>query len=172
MGKKIPQVDAYIAKSQDFAKPILTHIRDVVHKACPDVEEAIKWGMPFFMYNGKMMCMMSGFKQHAAMGFYKASLMSDPELMANASSENSMGHVGRMESIKDMPSDKKLTAWIKEAMKLNEERAKMPKKKPTEKEKKSLVIPKYVTTAFSKHKKVNEVFNAFPYSHKKEYVQW
>jgi hypothetical protein len=44
MGNKDLRIDAYIAKSQDFAKPILEHFRELVHKACPDVEETIKWG--------------------------------------------------------------------------------------------------------------------------------
>ncbi|MBS1902934.1 MAG: YdeI/OmpD-associated family protein [Bacteroidetes bacterium] len=172
MGKKIKEVDAYITKSQEFAKPILTKIRDVVHKTCPDVEEAIKWGMPFFMYNGQMMCMMSAFKQHAAMGFYKAALMSDKTLIENAKSESAMGHVGRMESINDLPSDKKLAAWIKEAMKLNAERVKLPKAKPSPKEKKELVVPDYVTKALRTNKTAKAAFEAFPYSHKKEYVTW
>jgi hypothetical protein len=42
MGKRDPRVDAYIAKSADFAKPILTAIRDTVHAACPDVVEDMK----------------------------------------------------------------------------------------------------------------------------------
>ncbi len=29
------RIDEYISKSAEFAKPILTHLRAVVHKACP-----------------------------------------------------------------------------------------------------------------------------------------
>jgi uncharacterized protein YdeI (YjbR/CyaY-like superfamily) len=98
--------------------------------------------------------------------------MSDKTLIENAKSESAMGHVGRMESIKDLPSDKKLSAWIKEAMKLNEERVKVPKAKPSPKEKKELVIPDYVTKALRTNKSAKAAFDAFPYSHKKEYVMW
>lgn len=171
MGKRISQVDAYINKSQDFAKPILQRIRETVHKTCPDVEEQIKWGMPFFMYNGQMMCMMSSFKQHAAMGFYKASLMKDAALMENAKSESAMGHLGRLTNVKDLPPEKKLVGYIKEAMKLNEERAKLPKTKKLT-EQKELVIPEYVTKALRTNKKAKAAFEAFPSSHKKEYVTW
>jgi hypothetical protein len=61
MGKKDPRVDAYIAKCADFAKPIMTHLRELIHTACPDVEETWKWSFPCFMYRGAMMCNMAAF---------------------------------------------------------------------------------------------------------------
>ncbi len=68
------RVDAYMAKSQDFAEPILKHLRELVHKACPDVEETIKWSFAHFAYAGGTVCFMASFKQHAVFGFRKASL--------------------------------------------------------------------------------------------------
>lgn len=162
--------DAYIAKSADFAKPILKHIRELVHKTCPNVEEKMKWSMPFFDYNGEMLCHMAAFKQHAVMSFWKASLMKDPVLMANAQSEVSMGHLGKLTAMQDLPSDKKIAAWIKEAMALNDKGIKVAKPKSTEK--KELVVPDYFIKALSKNKKALQTFEAFAYSHKKEYVQW
>ncbi|GAB2826021.1 YdeI/OmpD-associated family protein [Ferruginibacter profundus] len=170
MAKKEKAVDAYIAKSADFAKPILNHIRELVHKTCPDAEEKMKWSMPFFDYKGEMLCHMAAFKQHAVMSFWKASLMKDPVLMANAQSEISMGHLGRLTSMKDLPSDKKIAAWIKEAMALNDKGIKVAKPKPAEK--KELVVPDYFIKAIAKNKKAKQVFDAFAYSHRKEYVQW
>jgi len=170
MAKKEKLVDAYIAKSADFAKPILNHIRELVHKTCPDVEEKMKWSMPFFDYKGEMLCHMAAFKQHAVMSFWKASLMKDPILMANASSEVSMGHLGKITSLKDLPADKKIIAWIKEAMLLNDKGIKVAKPKPAEK--KELVVPDYFTKALNKNKVAKKNFEAFAYSHKKEYLQW
>jgi uncharacterized protein YdeI (YjbR/CyaY-like superfamily) len=172
MATKEKKIDAYIARSADFAKPILNHIRELVHKACPDVEEKVKWGMPFFDYKGGPLCHMASFKQHAVMGFWKAALMKDPVLVENAKSESAMGHLGRITSLKDMPSDKKIAAWIKEAMALNDKGIKLPAKKPTEKEKKELIIPDYFTKALAKNKKAKQVFDNFAYSHKKEYLGW
>jgi len=171
MATKEKKIDAYIAKSADFAKPILNHIRELVHKTCPDVEEKMKWSMPFFDYKGEMLCHMAAFKQHAVMSFWKASLMKDPVLMENAKSEVSMGHLGRLTSLKDFPADKKIIAWIKEAMALNDEGIKLPAK-PKAATKKELVVPDYFMKAISKHKKALQTFEAFPYSHKKEYVEW
>lgn len=171
MSTKEKKIDAYIAKSAEFAKPILNHIRELVHKACPDVEEKMKWSMPFFDYKGEMLCHMASFKQHAVMSFWKASLMKDVSLMENARSEVSMGHLGRITSLKDMPPDKKITAWIKEAMVLNEKGIKLPARaKPADK--KELEIPDHFTKALAKNKKAKQVFDNFPYSHKKEYVMW
>lgn len=171
MATKDKKIDAYIAKSADFAKPILNHIRELVHKTCPDIEEKIKWGMPFFDYKGEMLCHMASFKQHAVMGFWKASLMKDKVLLENAKSETAMGHLGRISSLKDMPSDKKITNWIKEAMQLNDKGIRLPAKaKPAEK--KELDVPDYFLKALAKNKKAKQVFENFAYSHKKEYVMW
>jgi len=170
MAKKEKAIDTYIAKSADFAKPILTHIRELVHKACPDVEEKMKWSFPHFDYKGEMMCSMAAFKQHAAFGFWKASLMKDKVLVENAKSETAMGHLGRLTSVKDLPSDKKILAWVKEAMALNDKGIKVAKPKPAEK--KELVIPNYFTSALKKNKKALETFEGFPYSKKKDYVEW
>lgn len=164
-------IDAYIAKSADFAKPILEHLRELIHSTCPDVEEKIKWSMPFFDYKGEMMCHMASFKQHCAFGFWKGSIMKDPVLRATAASEAAMGHLGRITSLKDLPSDKKIIAWIKEAMALNDNGIKLPPK-AISKEKKEIKVPDYFMKALTKNKKAGATFEAFAYSHKKEYIQW
>src|SRR5690606_26989508 len=65
MAAKDPRIDVYIEQAADFAKPILTRLRKLVHKGCPDVVETIKWGMPAFDYKGPL-CGMAAFKQHCA----------------------------------------------------------------------------------------------------------
>ena len=171
MATKEKKVDAYIAKSADFAKPILNHIRELVHKACPDVEEKMKWSMPFFDYKGEMLCHIASFKQHAVMGFWKASLMKDAVLMENEKAETAMGHLGKITSLKDMPSDKKITGWIKEAMELNDKGIKLPAK-PKPAAGKEIAVPDYFTKALAKNKKAKQIFENFAYSHKKEYLMW
>ena len=171
MATKEKKIDAYIAKSADFAKPILLHIRQLVHKACPDVEEKIKWGMPFFDYKDEMLCHMASFKQHAVMGFWKAALMKDSILVENAKSETAMGHLGKITSLKDMPSDKKITGWIKEAMDLNDKGIKLPAK-PKPAAAAEIPVPDYFIKALAKNKKAKQVFDNYAYSHKKEYLTW
>ncbi len=170
MGTKIKAIDAYIMKSAGFAVPILNHIRELVHAACPDVEEKMKWSFPHFDYKGEMMCSMAAFKQHAVMSFWKASLMKDKSLVDTAKSEVAMGHLGRISSLKDLPADKKIISWIKEAMKLNDEGKKIAIKPKTEKQ--VLKVPDYFMKALKANKRALETFENFSYSNKKEYVNW
>ncbi len=163
MGKKDPRVDAYIAKSADFAKPILTHIRDVVHAAVPDVEEALKWSMPAFMYKG-ILCGMGAFKQHATFGFWKYSLV------VGERSEMAMGNFGKITKIADLPSKKTLAAYVKKAAALND--AGIVKRKQPRHAPKPLVIPPALTAALRTNKKAQAAFAAFPPSHKREYAEW
>lgn len=168
MGKKDKRLDAYIEKAQPFAKPILVHLRQLVHKGCPDVEETVKWGMPAFDYKGPL-CSMASFKEHAVFGFWKASLMKDAEKMKD-NQQNAMGHAGKIKSLADLPADKILLAWIKEAAKLNDEGIKLPPRKKTEK--KDVVVPDYFSKALGKNKKALKVFEDFSPSHKREYLEW
>ena len=170
MSQKDAQVDLYISKSAEFAKPILIHLRKFVHKACPDVEEKMKWSFPHFDYKG-MICSMAAFKQHCAFSFWKVLLMKDKNLIANAESESAMGHYGKITSVKDLPSDKKIIAHIKDAMKLNEIGIKLPPKKVTA-AKKEVVVPDFFLKQLKKNKKVFTTFENFSPSHKREYVEW
>lgn len=172
MGKKDKRVDAYIEKAQPFAKPILKKLRELIHKGNPDVGETIKWGMPSFDYKGPFVSFAS-FKEHAVFGFWKYQLLKDPigYLQDNAMKGGSaMGHLGRITNLKDLPPDKVLIDFVKQAKKLNDDGIKLPSKPKRPKD--ELVIPDYFTNALKKNKKAFEVFNNFSHSHKKEYVEW
>jgi uncharacterized protein YdeI (YjbR/CyaY-like superfamily) len=160
-----PRVDAYIEKSADFAKPILTHIRKLVHKACPDIQETMKWSMPHFDHKGTV-CSMASFKQHCAFGFWKQSLMEQDAFPAE---KTAMGSFGRITSVKDLPPDQVMINLINQAVELNEKGIKVAKK-PVDR--KQLVVPADLTKALSKNKAAKSAFDKFSYSHKKEYVQW
>jgi len=166
-----PRIDAYIEKSADFAKPILQHIRKLVHKACPAVDETIKWSMPYFDYKGSILCNMAAFKQHCAFGFRKASIMKDPEGLFNKEGHNAMGQFDRITSVKDLPTDKILIAYIKEAAILNEEEIKLPVK-PKTAATKELIIPSALTNALNKNKRALNIFTNFSPSNKREYAEW
>jgi uncharacterized protein YdeI (YjbR/CyaY-like superfamily) len=164
MGKRDPRVDAYIAKSADFAKPILRHVRDVVHTAVPAVEEDLKWSMPAFMYKG-MLCGMGAFKQHAIFGFWKYSLV-----VGDERSEMAMGNFGKITKVSDLPPRKTLAAYVKKAAALNDAGVKVARKprRPA----KPVKIPAALSTALKKHGKAQTVFAAFSPSHRREYAEW
>ena len=161
-----PRIDAYIDKSADFAKPILIHLRELVHKACPDIGETMKWSFPHFDHKGTV-CSMASFKQHCAFGFWKQSLL---EQDVFPSEKTAMGSFGRITSTKDLPSDKVMIGLIRQAVELNEKGIKIAKPRPSAK--KELVVPKDLASALSKNKAAKAAFDKFSYSHKKEYVQW
>lgn len=169
MAKRDPRIDAYISKSAAFAKPILTHIRELVHQACPDVEETLKWSMPFFMHKG-ILCHMASFKAHCSLGFWKSKLVMGKET-SNVDDKDGMGQFGKISSLADLPSDKKMLAYIKEAKRLNDEGIQKPSK-PIPKGPRELAIPTELTAALRKNKKAASTFDSFSYSHKKEYVEW
>ncbi|HXB43669.1 MAG TPA: DUF1801 domain-containing protein [Puia sp.] len=163
-----PRLDAYIAKSADFARPILDHLRSLVHKACPEVKETMKWSFPHFDYKG-MMCSMASFKQHCAFGFWKTALMKDAKKLLDNRS-GAMGSFGRLTSLNDLPSDQTITRYIREAMKLNDDGVKPKKAKPVEK--KELTVPKYVIDRLKKNKTALSTFENFSYTNKKDYLEW
>lgn len=171
MSKKDKRVDAYIANARPFARPILTHLRTLVHTACPETEETIKWGFPHFDFLGEMMCSMAAFTQHCSFGFWKASLMKDKTLTANAKSESAMGHFGRITAVSDLPSDRKIIAYIREAAALNAKGIKI-RKAPSSGKKKELIVPEYFSAALKRNKKALATFDGFSFSQRKEYVQW
>jgi len=164
MPRKDPRIDAYIAKSADFAKPILIHLRELAHAACPDVEETLKWQMPFFLHKG-ILFGMAGFKAHCTLHFWNGKLF-----LTDVSSEDGMGQFGRITTLSDLPNRKTLLGYIKKAIELNEAGVKKPA--PKRAPQKKLVVPPDFTAALHKNKKARAAFDNFSYSHHKEYLQW
>lgn len=167
-----PRLDAYILKSATFAVPILEYLRSVVHMACPDVKETMKWSFPHFEYRGAILCSMASFKQHCAFGFWLGSKLSDPHhLLATGDEKTSMGQLGKIARLEDLPSEEHLTGFIREAMELIDNGVKQKKEvKPIEV--KELFVPEYFQEALEGNKDALATFSAFSYSQKKDYVDW
>ena len=161
-----PRIDAYIQRAAPFARPILAHARALVHQACPQVEETIKWGMPTFVHAGGILCGMAAFKQHASFGFWKHALV-----VGEGEPRDGMGSYGKMLSLDDFPAKKIVLAHIRKAMKLNEDGVKMPaarkaaSKLPPE-------MPEDLVAALNKDKAAKATFDAFPPSCRREYIEW
>lgn len=161
------RIDDYIERSAEFAKPILAHIRALVHQAWPDIVETLKWSMPHFDHKGTV-CHMASFKQHCAFGFWKQSLL---EQDAFPTQKTAMGSFGRIESLDDLPDDDLILDLIRQAVKLNEDGIKV-KRAPPSAERQELVVPEILTSALSKNAAAKKIFDDFPYSKKKDYVVW
>jgi hypothetical protein len=170
MPTKNPHVDAYIKKAQPFARPILTKLRTLVHKAVPDVEETLKWGMPHFLYKG-MFCGVGAFKEHCIFGFWKHALLETVPLKGDG--EGAFGNFRScITSVTDLPSDAAMLRVLKAAKKLNDDDVKLPKRKVTPATSRVISVPMVFLKAIKANTKATKAFNAFSYSHRKEYVEW
>ena len=165
MPKKDARIDAYIARSQPFARPILTHLRTVVRSASPELEETLKWGHPSFTYHG-IVCGMAAFKEHVAFGFWKGKLIVDE---SGRDLDDAMGQFGRITKLADLPSRSKLVGYVRKAMQLNEAGVTV-KRRTTPK--KPIPMPSEFRAALAKSVMARAVFDEFPPSAKRDYLEW
>jgi uncharacterized protein YdeI (YjbR/CyaY-like superfamily) len=163
--KTDPRIDAYIEdKAADFAKPILRHLRAMVHEACPDCEETIKWGMPSFMYKGKILAGLASFKAHATFGYWNDTMLREDEKNRGA-----MGQFGRIASLDDLPPRETLVALTRKSMALIESGAKVERQRTP---KAPLTVPQDLRAAIDAAPAAKATWDAFPPSCQREYVEW
>jgi uncharacterized protein YdeI (YjbR/CyaY-like superfamily) len=166
VGTRDPRFDAYIEKAQPFARPILSHLREVVHAACPDVVEEMKWSSPHFTWRG-MLAHMAAFKQHCAFGFWKGTLVVGEE----QKSVDAAGQFGRITSLDDLPPDDVLAGYVHQAMRLNEAGEKAPAR-PAKHPKPDLGMPDDLAAALGTNEAARTSFDGFSPSQKREYLEW
>jgi hypothetical protein len=170
-----PKIDAYIAKAAPFAQPILAHLRALIHKACPYVEEGVKWGRPFFVHGGTILCNISAFKAHCSFGFWGAEI-GKVLVQDGVVREGGMGSLGKIASLKDLPPDKKLLGYIRQAAALIDSglgdnrvvvawRVVKAPKPPVE-------VPAEFTAALRRDRKAAATYAAFSPSCQRAYAQW
>lgn len=158
------RIDAYIAKAAPFAKPILAHLRAVVHEACPDVEESLKWGAPAYLHHG-ILCITAAFKAHCALVLWRA-----PLIVGAVKSRDSRGHFGKLTAVKDLPSKKILIGLLMQAVKLNESGTKVSQRAKTKK--KAVATPADLAAGLTKSPKARAAWAEFSASARREYIDW
>lgn len=163
------QVDNFIDNAAEFAQPVLIYMRELIHEACPQVVESIKWGMPSFDYKGPLI-VMGAFKNHMAINFWKAQLMADSENIFVKSGQ-SKGTFGKINSINQLPPREILMAYIFEAIDLNEKGIKITKTKK-EQVAKELPIPEDFLNALNSNPLAMSNFQQMSPSQRKEYINW
>jgi len=155
---KDPRVDAYIARANDFAKPILKQIRAAVHKGHPVASETIKWGVPAYVDARGIVCMSAAFKQHCAWVFWSGRKPASVDAK----------QFRRLTSAEDLPSRRALVALVKEAA----TSVAAPKQTTKKRTAKPVAVPAYFSAALRKNAKARAAFDAFPPSHRREYIEW
>jgi uncharacterized protein YdeI (YjbR/CyaY-like superfamily) len=164
------KIDNYIASKPEFAQAILVKIREMVHSILPQVEETIKWNSMCFEHKG-LVCSCAAFKQHCVFGFWKHELMR-AEFPDLGSTDKIMYQIGKMSSVKDVPTKTKMKKWVQYAAMLNEKGIATKRDKKTNAEIVQHQMPEDFDKALRKNKKLLNIFEAMPPSHKKEYITW
>jgi uncharacterized protein YdeI (YjbR/CyaY-like superfamily) len=167
MPNRDPRVNAYIARSADFARPILEHLRTLIHAACPEVEEGIKWSMPFFSHCGGTMCMMAAFKQHCSFRFWL-----HDAVLGESIGEDGMGQFGKLTSLDDLPSDKQLMKYLHKAIALSEAGVKLSRPKAAARPAPTLPEDFATLLAHEKYAAACKTWSAFGPGAQREYVDW
>lgn len=162
--KTDPRVDAYIARQADFARPILTHLRSMLHEACPDCEETLKWSMPSFLYKGKILAGFAAFKAHATFGYWNDSMLQQEEKNRSA-----MGQFGRLTALDDLPDRARLIALTRDSIALIDSGAKPPRATA---KKEPFTVPQDMRAAIDVDAAARATFEGFPPSAQREYVEW
>ena len=167
MSNHDPRIDAYIANSADFAQPILQHLRALIHKTCPDVEEGIKWGMPFFSHRGVTLCLMAAFKRHCSFRFWLYK-----EVLGESAEEDGMGQFGKLTCLRDLPPDKQLMTYLRKAMALGEAGVKLARPKAAVRP--APIVPDDFAAllAQKKHAVARKTWGGFGLGAQREYVDW
>jgi uncharacterized protein YdeI (YjbR/CyaY-like superfamily) len=170
-----PKVDVYVAKAAPFAQPILNHLRELVHKSCPEVEETIKWSRPFFEYRGAILGNMSAFKEHCSFGFWGleiGAVLREAKVLR----EDGMGSLGRITNVKDLPPDKLMLGWIRQAAQfVDSGQYTSPiaaRHRVVKAPKPPLETPTEFSAALRKNRKAANVFAALSPSCQREYIEW
>lgn len=169
-GKRSAGTDAYIERVNPVFQPMMEGLRDTVHRHCPEVEETLKWGMPSFIYRGKILCAMAAFKQHMSFGYWQ-----HEEVIGAATPRDGMGSYGKMRGPGDMPKAAALKTDIRKAMALIDEAvsgAAPAKPKTAKKTKPALPVPEDFQTALARKPKALKHFDAFSPSQRREYIEW
>lgn len=162
-----PRIDAYIARAAAFARPILETLRERVRRACPEVEETLKWSSPSFVYRGKILCHMAAFKQHAAFGFWQHA-----QVMGGDADRDGMGSFGRMSTLRDVPSARVLTPLLRKAMALIDDGVSSAGPRKTQARRPALVDPPELVAALKRNAAARATFEGFSASHRREYIEW
>ena len=156
-----PRIDEKIAKAEPFARPILEHLRALVHKTIPDAGEAIKWGMPHFTYGGKNLAAMASFKAHCAFSIH-----------GESHEQEGMGTLGKIRSLGELPSEKELAQRLNEAKGRIDRGEKEAWREAPPKKKEPIAVPQDLAAALGANPSAKSFFDGLAPSHRYEYLEW
>jgi uncharacterized protein YdeI (YjbR/CyaY-like superfamily) len=160
------RIDAFIEKAPPFAQPILAHLRARIVANCPEIQETLKWGMPAFVYRGKILASMAAFKAHATFGFWHGALVTGQSV------EGAMGSFGRLTSVSDLPVAAQLDTMIRKAVQLIDDNVPTQRQKREAAVRPAPLVPPAFQLALDANPAAAASFVGFPPGQQREYVDW
>jgi hypothetical protein len=86
-------VVAWIAQWPEDRSRVLTHLRELILAAIPEVTESIKWSRPCYGTEAcGLICYLHASKSHVTLGFEKGAALHDPEKLLEGTGKN-MRHI-------------------------------------------------------------------------------
>jgi uncharacterized protein YdeI (YjbR/CyaY-like superfamily) len=114
--------------------------------------------VPAYVDERGILCMTAAFKQHCAWVFWTGRKPATVEAT----------QLRRITSVKDLPSPRELVAVVKGAA----TRPAPSKEKTVKRAAAPVKLPAYFLAALRRNPKAREAFDAFPPSHRREYIDW
>jgi uncharacterized protein YdeI (YjbR/CyaY-like superfamily) len=162
-----PRIDAYIERAKPFARPVLQHLRELVHATVPAADETVKWGMPHFTYKGKNVAGMAVFKAHCAFIVH-----GDGRQDAGRTDGEGMGGYGKIADMADLPDDANLAAALKDAMASIDTRGTAQRPARAVVAKAEIPVPQDFAAALRDSAAAKATFEGLAPSHRREYLEW
>jgi len=183
-GRRDPRVDAYIARAAPFAQPILVHLRESFERASDGLVEQLKWGHPSYCRHG-IVCGFAAFKAHVSWGFWLHRQLTDPQGLLRPEGNEGMGGA-RVTSIADLPPQRAINAWMKEALALDLARAEAARERRRSgkaadggaarrrRAARPVVVPPELARALAQraHAAARKTFAALAPSQQRDYADW
>jgi len=163
MGSQDPRVDTYIERAAGFAQPLLHLLRARFHAASPDLDEAIKWGRPAFLYRGKLLGGMAAFKHHVALNFWHGAQV------VGAARDEAMGQFGRLTGLDELPDATTFNAMVQRAIALIDAGVTRPS---GGRRREPLPMPAEFAAALERPAVASAQFDAFSPRQRREYIEW
>jgi hypothetical protein len=163
------QINQYMAELPEWQRRMLVRLRQLIHEAAPEVEEAWRWDKPHFD-NAGIMVGLCAFKEHVAVWFHKGALLKDTKKLFEATArteEKGMRAYKLHEG--DKINEAAFLDLVKQAVAVNDKGTKLREAKPT---KKALVVPEDLEQVLRKDPTAWANWEAFPVGHRRAYVEW
>ncbi|MFM7726818.1 MAG: YdeI/OmpD-associated family protein [Flavobacteriales bacterium] len=119
------------------------------------LEETLKWNQPCYGMGGKNIAIISAFKEHCIIGFFKGALINDAsQLLVRPGNHTQSGRQMRFTDVADIQSKKRvISRYIKEAIQLEKAGAKVEYKKTED-----YSIPSELASAFKRSASFKKAF--------------